>query len=215
MADTPIELAKNVIVDYKDDTSWILIIIVIASGIIQYLQNLSLAKTVETFKSDLSKKEIKFTRHTELQIECLIKMYDFVVSYHFSFCELSSPIYFTHDILKSNINIFQSNFLQTINYCHRNKILLTEEIIEQIRMIYEKFKRIEVLCRSEFEFLSQFEEQKGSIDPQILYGYADEEVLFIKSRVKKLNDDEDIKTYEEDIKKLRELIENYFKQLVG
>ncbi|MCD0475410.1 hypothetical protein LPB87_13515 [Flavobacterium sp. EDS] len=215
MIETTTELAKNVIVDYKDVTSWILLLVLIVIGIVNYLKNISLTKAIETFKSDLTKKEFKFTRHAELQIECLKKMYDLVVSFHFSFTNLIAPSYKTHEDLQKNIESFQVNFLHVINYSHRNKILLTDEIVKQIRIIHEKFKKIDALCRLETGLLSEIEEHHGSSDPQVLYQTSEAEVEYIKLRIKKLNENVDVKFYEADIEKLRELIENYFKKLVA
>lgn len=137
MADIPIDLAKNVIVNYKDITSWILLGIILILTCINYFKELKLSKTVESFKADLTKKEIKFTRHTELQIECLKKLYDLVVSFHFSFLNFSEPPYKTHEWMLKNIRTLKTNFDSTLIFFHRNKILLTDEIIAQIGIIHE------------------------------------------------------------------------------
>nr|WP_199002163.1 hypothetical protein [Flavobacterium sp. ASV13] len=215
MADIPIDLAKNVIVNYKDITSWILLGIILILTCINYFKELKLSKTVESFKADLTKKEIKFTRHTELQIECLKKLYDLVVSFHFSFLNFSEPPYKTHEWMLKNIRTLKTNFDSTLIFFHRNKILLTDEIIAQIGIIHEKFKRIEVLCRTETDNLYEAEEYYGSSDSQILYTTPENEVDYIKGRIETLNKNSDIQTFEADIKKLRAEIENYFRTLVN
>lgn len=215
MTDTPVEIAKNVIVNYKDITSWILIGIVIIIGIVNYRKDVLLSKKIESFKAELNKNEIKFTRHTELQIECLKKMYDLVVMFHFSFSNFSNPRYKTHEWLQKSIRTLETNFDNTIIFSHRNKILLTDSIIEQVGVIHEKFKKIEILCRKETDDLDEIENYHGTSDPQILYDTPEDEVNYIKGRIEKLNKNTDIQTFEADIKKLRSEIENYFKTLVS
>ncbi|WP_433836271.1 hypothetical protein [Flavobacterium anhuiense] len=216
MEDASIELAKNVVVNYKDVTSWILLSVIIIIGIVRYFQSLKLSKTIETFKAELSKKEIKFTRHTELQIECLKKMYDMVVAYHYSFMHFTKPSYLSHNLLKSNLTRFQETYALTIQYCHRNRILLTDEITAQAKILQEKSEKIEKVCIVEYNLLIEREDQGGSqTDMQRIYGTSENEIKAVSHAVIRINANDDVKSFEGEIIKLRELIENYFKQLVG
>lgn len=210
------ELAKNVVVNYKDVTSWILLGVIILTGIIRYFQSVKLSNTIETFKAELTKKEIKFTRHTELQIECLKKMYDLVVAYHYSFTNFTKPSYLSHNLLKSNLTRFQETYALTIQYCHRNRILLTDEITAQAKVLQEKSEKIERVCITEYNILIEREDEGGSqTDMQQLYGTSENEIETTSNAVKRINENADVKTFEGEIVKLRALIENYFKQLVG
>lgn len=215
MADTPVELAKDVIVNYKDITSWGLLLTSILIGYINYRKDVSLAKKIESFKAELNKNEIKFTRHTELQIESLKQMYDLVVSFHFSFTNFSRPQYKTHDSLQKNIRTLQASFIKTMTFSNRSKILITDEIIEQVKIVNDKFNRIEELLVEEINSLLEVEEHNGSNDPQYIYGTPENEVGSIDKRIKKLNENVDVQTFEADILKLRKEIENYFKTLVS
>lgn len=216
MEDASIELAKNVVVNYKDVTSWILLAVIIIIGIVRYFQSVKLSKTIETFKAELSKKEIKFTRHTELQIECLKKMYDMVVAYHYSFMHFTKPSYLSHNLLKSNLTRFQETYALTIQYCHRNRILLTDEITAQAKILQEKSEKIEKVCIVEYNLLIEREDQGGSqTDMQRIYGTSENEIKEVSHAVIRINANDDVKSFEGEIIKLRELIENYFKQLVG
>lgn len=219
MSKTTPELVEDILSNYKENMSWILLVFAIFSALLsaslQYVQNLKLAKKVEEYKNELSQKELKFTRHTEMQIECLKKMYDQVVTFHFSFTNLINPIYKTHGSLKKNIKSFQDIFNQTMHYSHRNKILLTEDIIKQIGIIHTKFKKIEILCRSEYDNLNQLEDHNNTDEAQYLYTTEIEEVEFIQLAIERLNENQDVKSFEAEILKLRASIENYFKKLVG
>jgi len=210
------DLAKNVIVNYKDVTSWILLGIIILIGIIRYFQSVKLSETIETFKSELSKKEIKFTRHTELQIECLKKMYDMIVAYHYSFNNFTKPSYLSHNLLKSNLTRFQDTYALTIQYCHRNRILLTDEIIAQAKVLQEKSEKIEKVCIVEYNILIEREDERGSqTDMQQIYRSSENEIEAINHAVIRISANADVKTFEAEIVKLRALIEKYFKELVG
>ena len=112
MADTT-EYVKDILSDYKEHMSWILLVYAVITAIIQYYQNVRLAKKVEKYKNELAKNEIKFTRHTELQIETLKQLYDSVVKIHFSFTELKTPTDKTHEALHKNMKTFQAVCYET------------------------------------------------------------------------------------------------------
>jgi len=215
MADTSIDLAKNVIINYKDITSWILLVIIIIIGFINYRKDVILSKKIESFKADLTKKEIKFTRHTELQIECLKGMYDHIVTLHFSFVNFLNPPYKTHELLEKQIETFPSDFDQTINFTHRNKILLPEEVTIQMRILHEKYRRIYEICRDETAILGATREYEGPFNSFHEFITKHGEENYITARIENLKKQPDIKTFENDVVKLRELIENYFKTLVS
>lgn len=219
MAKTTPELVEEILSNYKENMSWILFIFALlstlATATLQYFQNLKLSKKVEAYKNQLAKSEIKFTRHTELQIETLKQLYDLVVKIHFSFTELKTPIDKTHEALHKNMKIFQAVCYETVIYTHRNKILLTDDILAQFRVVNDKYKEVEKLCILESEELVRIEDINMSYDPQILYGSQERENEYINSRLKLLNDNFNVSTFEDDISKLREVIENYFKKLVA
>lgn len=192
--------------NYKENMIWILLGFSFISLLIQHFQNLSLSKKIEKYKNELAKNEIKFTRHTELQVECLKKMYDILVSLHFSFSRLINPNYFSHNSFKNNI--------KNMNFFHRNKILLTKDMITQIGVVHTKIKKVIELCDSEMNNLSELEESYGTEDVQIIYQNPEEEISSVKKRIERLNENSNVNTLETDIKMLRELVEKYFKKLV-
>lgn len=100
-----------------------------------------------------------------------------------------------------------------MDFFHRNKILLTDDIIEQIGVINYKMNFIKNRCREELNSLSNVEENIGINNPEIIYGDPEHEVEVIKERITTLKENQDIKTIEKEIKKLRKLTEEYFKKL--
>lgn len=215
MADTSIELAKNVIVNYKDITSWTLLLIAIIIGFVNYRKDVMLSKKIESFKADLTKKEIKFTRHTELQIETLKLLYNHVVTLHFTFLNFLNPPYKTHELLEKQIETFPKDFDETLNFTHRNKILLPDEITTQIRVLHDKYARIYEVCRDETAILGATREYQGPANSFHKFITNDGEENYLASRIENLKKHPDIQTFESEIKNLRELIENYFKTLVS
>lgn len=209
------DLAKNVIVNYKDVTSWILLGIIILIGIIRYFQSVKLSETIETFKSELSKKEIKFTRHTEMQIDCIKDLYNLVVSFDFSYQVLTSPKYLRHNLFKKNINSFIDSHSELILFGHRNKILITDEIINQYNLVFENYQLVKELCEGELSNISEFEEANSTNDIQYLYTNDEDEIASIKIRAERLNTNREGAKLHIEIKRLRTTIENYFKELVG
>lgn len=218
MAKTTPELVEEILSNYKENMSWILftfaLLSTLASTALQYFQNWKLSEKVEAYKNQLAKSEIKFTRHTELQIETLKQLYDLVVKIHFSFTELKTPIDKTHEALHKNMKTFQAVCYEAAIYVHRNKILLTDDIMAQFRVVHNKYREIENLCILESEELVRIEDINGTVDPQILYGSKEREKEYINSRLQMLKGNSYVSTFESDILKLRELIEIFFKKLV-
>lgn len=68
-------------------------------------------------------------------------------------------------------------------------------------------------CKDELSSLSDVEDRNGTNNPEIIYEDSDREIEVIKERIKNLKENENIKTFEREIKKLRKLTEEYFKKL--
>ncbi|MEL1240392.1 hypothetical protein [Flavobacterium flavipallidum] len=215
MSETTIDITKNVLVNYKDITNWFLLIVIIVIGGINYRKDILLSKKIESFKADLTKREIKFTRHTELQIECLKALYDQIVTLHFSFTNFTNPPYNTHELLQKQIETFHFEFDKTLIFTHRNKILLTDEITNKMKVLHEKYKRINEVSRDEIILLTSILEYPDPNNTQYHYITTAGEENFIKQRIEKLRKLPDVQTFENDIKELREEIEIYFKTLVS
>ena len=199
--------------EYKKDMIWILIGFAIIVLIIQFIYNFKLSQKIETFKGVLKRNEIKFSKHSEMQIECLKNMYNHLVDLHFSFNNIFTPEYLTHESLKNNIGNLFVIFNSNMNYFDRNKILLTDDIITQINVIHQKFKKIKFTLKSELQNLADLEEANESENPQTIYGDPDSETSSISLRIKNLKKNSEISTFENDIKEIRKLVEKYFKAL--
>lgn len=182
--------------DHKEIILWIIIAFFISNIIIQYILNKSLSKKIEGFKNQLKKTEIKFSKHTELQIECLRNMYDKIVSFHFAYTSLINPFFFTHETYKYNIEHFNSIYNDNMNYFQRNKILLTDEMINQIGILNNKMNIIKNKFSSEYDALVEYEELNGSSNPQVLYEFPENEIELIKKQIKNTKELPEIESFE-------------------
>lgn len=209
----PLENFQQTFSEYNINPLYVFLLFIIISSLIPILQNWFVNKKIENLRNELKRSEIKFNRHVEMQIECLKTLYDKLVDFHFSFHHLTNPDYLTHSSLKININNLLEIFSSNMNYFHRNRILLPEELIAQIGIVHNKMKINKKVLREELVDLSDVEERSSSEDPQVIYGDGDIEVTSIKNRLEKLNLNESMKTTEAEIIKLRRLVENYFQQL--
>lgn len=207
-----IEIGKSIIENPGDLTSWFLLLIVIGIGIVNYFKNRSLGNKIEAFKSELNKKEVKFTRHTELQIECLKKFYDHLVTVDYSFHKINKVE--KHQQLKDYIKDSKKTFVDLIFYTHRNKILLTEEMVDQFIILHEKFLLWSEITSIDYDDLIWREENERSADPNRIYGNEQLEFESIKDKIEKIYSNKDIKDIRQDLSKLRSLVEDYFKDLV-
>jgi hypothetical protein len=214
MANTT-EYVKDILSDYKEHMSWILLVYAVITTSLQYYQNVRLAKKVEKYKNELAKNEIKFSRHSEMQIECLKNMYEILVESHYSLNGLLNPIHFTHHSFKKNVALKKNNFAKLIDFTHRNRILITDEIIEQFKIVHSKFQTLDSLCADEVDDLIELEDYECSSEPERIYKNPQEEIELIKERIIKLKKNTDIQTIDNETVKLRKSIEKYFKELVS
>lgn len=102
--------------DYKNQMLWILLVFFIITLVVQFISNLVLSRKIEKFKNELKKTEIKFSKHSELQIECLKNMYNKVVDLHFTFTALINPTFYTHESLQVNINNLSIVYNDNMNF---------------------------------------------------------------------------------------------------
>ncbi|WP_353100834.1 hypothetical protein [Myroides odoratus] len=200
--------------DYKENMLWIFLLFFIIMIIIQWGSNIMLLRKIERFKNDLKKTEIMFSKHSELQIECLKVMYDKIVVLHFAFNSLIKPKYYTHDIFKKNINNLSFAYNDSMNYFNRNKILLTDEIIKQKGNLSIKMNDLNSNLKIEYSDLLEYEMYHGSDDPQILYSTSEQEIESIQLRINSILEREETKNFKIEIKSLRNVVELYFKELV-
>jgi hypothetical protein len=214
MADTT-EYVKDILSDYKEHMSWVLLGYATITASLQYYQNVRLAKKVEKYKNELAKNEIKFSRHSEMQIECLKNMYEILVESHYSLNGLLNPIHFTHHSFKKNVVLIKNNFAKLIDFTHRNRILITDEIIEQFKIVHSKFQTLDSLCADEVNDLIGLEDYECSSEPERIYKNPQKEIESIKERIIKLKKNPDIQTIDNETVKLRKSIETYFKELVS
>ena len=141
-------------------------------------------------------------------------MYNNLVDLHFAYTALINPDYFSHETFKNNIKSLTIYYNLNMNFFHRNKILLTDEIIKQISVMNSRILLVREIYESEYNSMVDFEDRVGTNDPQILYSEPENEVSEIKARINRINSIENIKKFEIDIKELRKKIEEYFKKLI-
>jgi len=211
------ELIEEILSNYKENMSYILLgfafFSTLLTGLLQYVQNLRLAKKVEAYKNELSKREIKFSRHSEMQIECLKNYYDHIATLHFSFLSVQSRE--DHHSLKNAIKEAQKDFQTVLFFSQRNRILLTEEILVNSRIIFNKVKDWNALANIELNEMNYLEERDWTTDTERLYRNSQHESEEVKKIKNKLKTNPKIIALDDDINNLRKVIEDYFQKLVG
>jgi hypothetical protein len=209
----PQEIIEDYFSEYKSHMIWILTVFAIISVLIQYWQNLNLSKKIEKYKNELRRDEIKFSRFNELQIESLKNLYDHIVTFHFKYIRLVNPPYYTHHSLKINIKSVKEEFLICMEYFHRNRIFLTDELISTIRILHNNFIIIETHLDNQWKDLLNLEENTGSSHPEHIYESASNEVRSIKNDITQLIAKDKVSLFEKDIIQIRDKTEKYFKEL--
>ena len=97
-------------------------------------------------------------------------------------------------------------------------------LAEQIQENFSEYKQfmiwillgfaILIILKGQLHSLSDLEELNESVNPQEIYGDPETEVSQISDRIKELNKNSEISTFEKDVKKMRTLVEKYFKELI-
>ena len=208
------EFLEKYFAEYKSYMIWIMFLFSIVSIGLQYAQSLKLLKKVESYKNDLKKNEIKFSRFNELQIESLKKLYDQIVTFHFKYNYLINPSFYTHNTFITNLNNLKEEYNVCMEYFHRNKIFLPDNLINKIRDIDANFRLIGAHFVEELRSIREVEDFHQSNDVQIIYENWYIEIESIKGRVENLKSKTGVVDFESEIKSMRDLIEIYFKELV-
>lgn len=208
------KLLEKYFSEYKDYHQYALISILILMAIYQIWQALFVSRKIETFKTDLKKSEIKFSRFHNMQIDTLKILYNRIVTFHYKNHNLFTPTSTCHSSLKSKIKEWRAEFYLVIETFHRERILLPIELVAVVKKFENNFQEILVRLNEELKSLNDLEEANSSIDEQVIYGSVEVENDALTFRLKSMNENEHIKNSEKIFRELRESIEKYFAELV-
>jgi hypothetical protein len=189
--------------EYKEYHIFALIILTLIIAIFQIFQTVFVTKKIEKFKNELKRSEIKFSRFNNLQIDALKSIYDKLVDFHYINYRLFYSENNSHHLLKNKSKNWQKELNSLMDLFHREKILLTEDLKNQIKEIEKEFKII-------YKIL---DEQAGTDDVQIIYKDQETETANIKTRLNRLKEIKEVKNSQKRIKNLRKSVENYFESL--
>jgi len=140
-------------------------------------------------------------------------MYDLIVTLHFSYLKVQSRE--DHHGLKNAIKETQTDFQNVLFFSQRNKILLTDEILTQSKIVFTKVKDWNAVATIELNEMNYLEERDLTTDTERIYRSAEHEITEVQRVISNLKSNPEVMTIEADIKNLRKLIEKYFSQLVG
>jgi len=140
-------------------------------------------------------------------------LYDQLVTFHFKYIYLLNPAFYTHHTLKDNLKNIKYEYNICMEYFHRNKIFLTESLIQKIKDLETNFNTIKLYFEHELDLLKQAEDRVESTNPNHIYGDDSGEVNAIRLRLEALRMKEGIMNFESEIRGFRKLVEDYFKEL--
>lgn len=200
--------------DFKEYHLLILIGFTITIVLIQIIQSIWVSKKIETFKNDLKKSEIKFSRYNQLQINALRGIYHKLVAFQLSnnLIFKSKPNSVGHTKYKNRINDWIKNYIECANEFAREKILLTEELKTLFTRTLKDFEEVKDILMSEKESLDYHEmEYQGNWNA--MYDFAENELDIISSKIDKLKVKDSIKNSDNHIRELRLKIEQVFTEM--
>lgn len=200
--------------DYKKYHLIILISFVLIIALIQIIQSFWVSSKIETFKTDLKKSEIKFSRHNELQINSLREIYHKLVSFQLAnnLIFKSKPRTVGHSKYKNRINGWIKSYIECADDFAREKILLTNELKKLFGRTLKDFEEVKDILMSERENLDYWEMMNEG-NWNTMYDFEENELDTISEKIDKLKVKESIKNSEKHIRELREKIEAEFTKM--
>lgn len=199
--------------DYKEYQIAILIGFAILIAIIQVGQAIWISRTIEKFKAELKRTEIKFSRYHNLQVDALKSIYTKLVLFHgANKMLLKIRLEPDHNAkFEKCIDNWIHTYVNCINEFSLEKILLPnkfKELVENTLMSFDIVK--DILIKGKDDLVSLDQEIEDGIDR---YEYEDKELAIISSAINKLVSENKMEKCEESILSLRKSIEDYFEDI--
>jgi hypothetical protein len=197
--------------DFKEYHLLILLGFTIVIALIQIIQTVLVSRKIESFKTELKKSEIKFSRFNELQITALRKIYHFLVEFQLSnnLIFKSEPNSADHIKYKTRINEWIKNYIKCSNEFAREKILLTDEIKVLYSRTLNDFEGVKNILINERESLD-YDEMYYQGDWNAMYEFEENELATISAKIEKIKEKDSIKNSDKHIRELRKKIEIEF-----
>jgi len=201
--------------DYREYQITILIGFEILIAIIQVGQAIWISRTIEKFKTELKKSEIKFSRYHNLQVDALKSIYTKLVLFHgANTMLLKIRLESDHDV---KFEKCIDNWIRTYNNCINEfsleKILLPKELKELVGNTLKRFdivKDILINGKNDLVSLGQEIDEDYGID---MYEFQYRELAIIRTAINKLVSENKMEKCEESILSLRKSIEDYFEEM--
>jgi hypothetical protein len=212
------ELLKQALDEYFSDFKKyhliILICFTILIALLQIIQTYIVSTKIETFKAQLKKSEIRFSKYNELQISALRKIYHQLASF-----QLANNLIFNtesnsfgHSRYKTRINEWIKIYIECSSEFAREKILLTQEIKDLFSKTIVDFEDVKKILIDEKHGLDYLE-MAYSGDWNQMYEFEEEELHIISSKIKKLKEKPSIGNADKHIRELRQKIEKVFQEM--
>ncbi|MBD1383826.1 hypothetical protein IDJ75_00930 [Mucilaginibacter rigui] len=200
--------------DFKQYHLLILILFTIVIAVLQITQAIWVSGRIERFKTELKKSEIKFSRFNELQVEALHNIYHKLVNFNYANSNLFYNAYDknNHNKYKERIQLWVKSYIECINEFSKEKILLSEETKALVKKTLIDFNKVKDAILKEDEDLNNVEEAENGVW-ELIYDYNDQELEIINKRIEQIKLNDFVKKSEENIKALREDIENHFSKM--
>lgn len=201
--------------DYKEYQIAILIGFTLLIAIIQFVQAIWISRTIEKYKAELKRTEIKFSRYHNLQVDALKSIYTKLVLFHgANTILLKIRLESDHDV---KFEKCIDNWIRTYNNCINEfsleKILLPNELKELVGNTLKRFDIVkDILIKGKDDLVSLGQE----IDEDYgigKYEYDDRELVIISTAINKLVSENKMEKCEESILSLRKSIEDYFEDI--
>lgn len=209
-----IELFKQLLEDYKSTQTWMLIIFTIIIAAIQIGQTYFVTTKIESFKNNLKKSEIKFSRYNELQITVLRKIYHQLAAFQLANNLIfnSEPNTIGHAKFRNRINDWIKIYVECSSEFAKEKILLTKEIKELFANTIadmEDVKKILISQRHDLDYI----EMASQGDWNEMYLFEENELSQINTQINQLKEKPSTKNVDKHIRQLREKIEETFQKM--
>jgi hypothetical protein len=200
--------------DYKEYHLIILTVVLVIIALIQIIQSFVISKKLEKFKTELKKSEIKFSRHSELQIIALREIYHRLVTFQraSNLLFISNSKKIGHNSYKNRIVGWRKAYSDCATEFSREKILLSDDLKLAFGDTLKDFDEVNDILFSQKESLEYWETAHYG-DWNAMYQFEENELDSISQQLESIKEKNSINSSQQHIRELRKKIEEEFNKM--
>lgn len=205
------QILKEYFSNYTEYHLYILLAFTIIIALIQIIQAVWISKRIETFKNELKKSEIKFSRYNEMQIKTLSESYNLLSEFNESTLNTTNGNH-SPEVMRQLTKKWLEDYYNFHRHYSKNRFIFLSSTKVKLSLIFATFEKMKTIVKIEQDYSRiHFTDEHGSV--QFAGNYDD--LAKIHKELNKLDKNTTIKYVLANIESLKKDIEDYFTNLEG